>query len=143
MISISNKIFDELLSTIEVIGVEMTINKLREAKSCGALILSDANVELVLNAVVEVIGINKERIISGNDRSDERKMAISICIYCIKSHYYYSYSQLRKIFNKDESALQRYFKQIDNLPAKPKTDFEKKLDLYYKKANSLITQRKK
>jgi hypothetical protein len=143
MISVSSRIFDEIISTIEVIGVEMTIKKLQEAKSCGNLILSDPNIELVLNIVVEVTGVDKERIISGNDRSDERKMAVALSIYSIKNHYYYSYTQLKKVFNKDESALQRYYKHIDKLPAKPKTDFDKKLDSYNKKVNSLINQRKK
>jgi hypothetical protein len=112
--SISTNIFDELIVTVERIGVEKTIKSLQEARS-NILILSDVNVENIINGVTEITGVQKERILHGTDRSDERKMALSLCVFFIKNEFGYSYSDLKKIFNKDEAALYRYYQTIDNL----------------------------
>jgi hypothetical protein len=139
--SISTNIFDELIVTVERIGVDKTIKSLQDARS-NILILSDVNVENIMNAVIDMTGVQKERILHGTDRSDERKIALSLCVYYIKNQFGYSYSDLKKIFNKDESALYRYYQTIDNLPQKPKTDFEKKLSEFCKKLELLITREK-
>jgi hypothetical protein len=139
--SITTNIFDELIVTVERIGVEKTIKSLQDARS-NILILSDINVENIMNAVIDMTGVQKERILHGTDRSDDRKIAVSLCVYYIKNQFGYSYSDLKKIFNKDESALYRYYQTIDNLPQKPKTDFEKKLSEFCKKLQLLITREK-
>ena len=46
MASISTAIFDELLTTVEVIGIESTIKALQEAKS-KSLILQDLDIDFV------------------------------------------------------------------------------------------------
>jgi hypothetical protein len=139
--SISSNIFYELIVTVERIGVDKTIKSLQEARS-NILTLSDMNVENIINAVTEITGVQKERILHGTDRSDERKMAISLCIFFIKNEFGYSYSDLKKIFNKDEAALYRYHQTIDNLPVKPKTEFDKKLSEFSKKLELLIIREK-
>jgi hypothetical protein len=139
--SISTNMFDELIVTVEYIGIEKTIKSLQEARS-KILIISDVNVENIINSVVEITGVQKDRILHGTDRSDERKMAISLCVFYIKNEFYYSYSDLKKIFNKDESALCRYNQSIENIPKNPKTDFDKKLSEYCKKLELLITKQK-
>jgi hypothetical protein len=139
--SISSNIFDELIVTVERIGVDKTIKSLQEARS-NILTLSDMNVENIINAVTEITGVQKERILHGTDRSDERKMAISLCIFFIKNEFGYSYSDLKKIFNKDEAALYRYHQTIDNLPVKPKTEFDIKLSECSKKLELLIIREK-
>jgi hypothetical protein len=139
--SISTNIFDELIVTVERIGVEKTIKSLQDARS-NILILSDINVENIMNAVIDMTGVQKERILHGTDRSDERKIALALCVYYIKNQFGYSYSDLKKIFNKDESALYRYHQTIHNLPQKPKSDFEKKLSEFCKRLQLLITREK-
>lgn len=139
--SISTNIFDELIVTVERIGVEKTIKTLQEARS-NILILSDINVENIINSVTDITGVQRERILHGTDRSDERKMALSLCVFYIKTEFGYSYSDLKKIFNKDEAALYRYHQAIEKLPVKPKTDFDKKLGECSKKLELLITREK-
>jgi len=139
--ALGSSIFDELIVTVVRIGVDKTIKTLQDARS-NILILSDINVDNIINAVTEITGVQKERILHGTDRSDERKMAISLCIFFIKNEFGYSYSDLKKIFNKDEAALYRYYQTIDNLSEKPKTDFDKKLTEYSKKLELLITREK-
>lgn len=139
--SISTIVFDELLTTLEVIGVENTIKTLKEAKT-KSLILGDIDVDFIIKCVYEVTGVLPDRILFGIDRSDERKMALALLVYNVKNQCEYTYPQMKKIFNKDESALWRYYSIIDSLPSIPKTDFDKKLSSYSKKVNILITQRK-
>lgn len=139
--SISNKIFDELMTTVEVIGIERTIKTLQDAKS-NSLILEDLNIEFILNSVTQVTGVSKERILNGNDRNDERKIATALCVYFIKKEFFYSYGDMSKIFNKDESSLSRYNSLIENIPEKPKTELDKNISNYSKKINLLITEKK-
>jgi len=139
--SISTNIFDELIVTVESIGVEKTIKTLQEARA-RILILSDLNVDNIINSVTEITGVSKERILHGTERSDERKMALSLCVFYIKNEFKYSYSDIKKIFNKDESALYRYYCLIEKLPMKPKSQFEKTLNEFRKKLELLITREK-
>jgi hypothetical protein len=139
--SISNQIFDELMTTVEVIGIDRTIKTLQEAKS-KSMILEDLNIEFILNSVNQVTGVSRDRILNGSDRNDERKIAIALCVYFIKKEFFYSYGDMSKIFNKDESSLSRYNSIIENKPEKPKTDFDKNIESYYKKIKLLITEKK-
>lgn len=139
--SISNNIFDELLITVETIGVDKSIRALQEARS-KILILENSSIDSIITYVSQITGVLKERIFHGTDRNDERKMAIALCVYFIKNQYEYSYSDLRKIMGKDESALFRYHKMIENIPEVPKTEFEKKLKEYYKKIEIYIITEK-
>jgi uncharacterized protein YydD (DUF2326 family) len=139
--SISNQIFDELMTTVEVIGIDRTIKTLQEAKA-NSLILEDLNIEFILSCVNLVTSVTKDRILNGNDRNDERKIAIALCVYFIRKEFFYSYGDMSKIFNKDESSLSRYNSLIENRTEKPKTEFDKNIDVYYKKINLLITEKK-
>ena len=144
MKSISTAVFDELLTTIETIGVDRTVKVLKDAK-CENLILEDLNVDFVLKCVSEVTSVSKERILHGNDRNDERKVSVSLAVFFIKNHFSYSLSDLKKIFGKDESALSRYNAVVEKFirsTAKPKTEFDKMLDSHYKRINLLITEKK-
>jgi hypothetical protein len=140
-VSISSRIFDELITTLEVIGIDRTIKSLQEAKS-NSLILEDINIEFIISSVSQTTGVSKERILNGSDRNDERKIAIALCVYFIKNEFFYSYGDMSKIFNKDESTLSRYHSIIENKPEKPKTDFDKNVENYYKKIKLLITEKK-
>jgi hypothetical protein len=81
--SISTNIFDELLVTVESIGVEKTIKRLQEAR-VNKLISDDVNIEFILGIVSQITNVARDRILQGKDRSDERKMATALCVYYIK-----------------------------------------------------------
>lgn len=139
--SISNQIFDELMTTVEVIGIDRTIKTLQEAKA-NILILEDLNIEFMLKCVTQVTSVSRDRILNGTDRSDERKVATALCVYLIKREFFYSYGDMSKIFNKDESSLSRYNSLIENVPDRPKSELDKSIDSYLKKINLLITEKK-
>jgi len=139
--SISSLVFDELLNSIELLGVDNTIKTLKEARS-KKLILGDLNIDFVINSVSEVTGVSKEMILYGTERTDERKIALALCVYYIKNEFSYSYSDLNKIFKKDESGLSKYNSMVQNLPKIPKTEFDKTMFNYSKKLDLIITERK-
>lgn len=139
--SISNQILDELFETVEVIGIERTIKTLQEAKM-SSLLKQDVNIEFILNAVSELTAVPKQKILYGNDRSDDKKIAVAVCVFLIKNEFEYSYSELKKIFNKDQSALCRYYEIIQSVSKKPKTEFEKKIDSVLKQMQLLLTEKK-
>ena len=143
MVSISNLIFDELFSTVESIGVERTIKTLKDAKS-NSLILKDLNIDFIITSSSEVTGVSKERILHGADRNDERKIAIALCVFFIKSELGYSLGEIKRILNKDESALSRYNSLVEKIKdnkAKIKSNFDKQLEDNYRKINLLITEK--
>jgi hypothetical protein len=134
--SITSSIFDELIVTVESIGVDKTIKSLQQART-ALFYNQDVKIDFIINLVVDITGISREVILNGKDKSDERKMATALSVFFIKNKLNYSYKQLSKIFNKDESALFRYYKIVSELK-NPKTDFDKKLSDYHKKLTALI-----
>jgi hypothetical protein len=139
--SISNKILDELITTVEVIGIEKTIKTLQDAKNNG-LIMNDNDIDFILESVSKLTSVSKERIINGNDRNDDRKIALAICVYFIKKQCAYSLNELKNIFNKDASQLSRYNSLVENMSKTPKTQFEKRMEEIVKKMKILLTQKK-
>jgi len=139
--SISMVIFDELFTTIQKVGIDNTVKILQEAKQ-HSLILNDNNIDFILKTVSELTDVEVDRILKGIDRSDERKMAVSLCVYFIKEEYSYSLPDLKKIFNRDVSALSRHYTLVQKRPKVPKTDFDKTLEMNFKKIKLLITEKK-
>ena len=140
-LSISNKIMDELLSAVEVIGIDKTIKTLQDARS-QSLISNNFDIDFIINVVCDITNYRKDKLLVGNERSDDKKIAMALCVYFLKNCFTYSYADIKKLFNKDESALYRYYQMVEERPKKPKTDFDKNLELNYKKVNLIITEKK-
>jgi hypothetical protein len=140
-LSISNLIFDELLTTVEIIGLDKTIKTLQDAKA-QSLISKDLGIDFIINIVCDVTNFRKDRLMVGNERTDEKKIAMSLAVYFLKNTLLYSYGDMKKIFHKDESALYRYCQMVEQRPKKAKTEFDKNLELNYKKINLIITEKK-
>jgi hypothetical protein len=141
-LSISAKIFDELLSTVEVLGVDKTINTLKEAK-LNIKPTDDFNIEFIITSVSSLVGVPRDRILVGSERNDDRKIAISLCVYFIRKEFNYTFYEMKPIFNKGVSSLCKYYTMIDNLPKNPKLDIDKKITEYVKRMNIIITEKKK
>ena len=134
-------LFEELLSCIEVIGVDDTIQTLQDAKS-RSLIKSDFTIEFIINAVADVTSISKDKIINGKDKNDDRKMALALCVHFLKNEFNYSYKDLSPLLKKDTSALSKYNSFVKKLPNESKTEFDKKLESYIKKVKLKIAEKK-
>ena len=136
--SVSSKIFDELFNTIGAIGVDNTLNYLKEAK----LKFNEENdIEYIINTISSVTSVKKERILYGVDRNDDRKIAISLCVFFLKKEYNYSFNDLEKILKKDKSTVCKYFSLVENATNTSKSDLEKKISEHKKKINEIIKER--
>jgi chromosomal replication initiation ATPase DnaA len=122
---ISHILQDQLLQTVAVVGIDNTIKVLKKAQNHNTS--KSKEVDFVIESVAEIVGIEKERILNGNSRTDERKIALAVCIYFLKNKMSYSFDELNIIFNKDESVLSRYNSMIDKMSDKPSNDFDRKL----------------
>jgi len=140
-IAISSLILAELFETVEVIGIEKTIKTLKDAK-LQSLIGQKDEIDMVLTAVSELTEVSKDRILSSYDRTDDRKLAMAVSVFILRSEFDYSYPDLKKIFNKDTAALYRYYEMIEKMPEKPKTEFDKKIDSVLKKIKLFLTKKK-
>ena len=140
-LSISNAIFDELLTTVEIIGLNKTIKTLQDAKA-QSLISKNLDIDNIINIVCEITNYRKDKLLIGNERSDDKKIAMALTVYFLKEILLFSYADIKKLLNKDESALYRYYQMVHERPKKPKTDFDKNLELNYKKINLIITEKK-
>jgi hypothetical protein len=134
-------LFEELLSCIEVIGVEDTIKTLQDVKS-RSLIKSDLTIDFIINIVADVTSLSRDRIINGKDKNDERKMALALCVHFLKNEFNYSYKDLSPLLKKDTSALSKYNSYVKKLPSESKTNFDKKLESYIKKIKLKIAEKK-
>lgn len=137
----ANKILDELFITVESVGINTTIKALKFARENG---VEDTKANYIINLISSITNVPTDRILSGTDRTDERKISLSLSIYFIKEHCDYSYPQLKKIFMKDLSALHKYYSLVEKLiKENPKTEFEKSLILNYKKVNLALQKNDK
>ena len=139
--SISSAIFDELLTTVEIIGVDKTIRTLQDAKA-HSLISKNLDIDNIINIVCEITNYSKDKLLIGNERSDIKKIAMALTVYFLKEILVYSYSDIKKVLNKDESALYRYYQMVNDRPKKANTPFDKNLELNFKKVNLIITEKK-
>ena len=84
VLSISNQIFDELLSAIEIIGLDKTIKTLQDAKA-HSLISKDLGIDFILTLVCDTTNFRKDKLLVGNERSDDKKIAMSLAVYFLKN----------------------------------------------------------
>jgi hypothetical protein len=72
-------------------------------------------------------------IIDGTQKTDERKIAVSLSVYFIKEYCDLSLREMKAILKKDESSMSRYFRFAMNIIKKTnhKTEVEKKFMQHY------------
>ena len=135
---ISIHVFSELLKTVELLKIDGTIKCLQDARLS---VIKSANVEsdFFINKVSEITGTPVDVIMNGRDKTDERKIALSLCVFYIKEAYSCSLSDLSKVFNKDKAALSRYYNNAASVNIKrPKGDFNEKMAKYMTSLNLIF-----
>jgi len=138
--NIGSEVMGELFKTIECITVDGTLTALRNAQK-SSLILNDAKVEFILKCVSNVTSVRREVILNGTDRNDDRKIAICLSMYFIKTYTSLKLNEdLKKVFGKDVSLISRNLKIVKEIPAKPKTDFDKTMASHFKEIEKLINK---
>jgi len=135
-------LLSEVFRSVEIMGVQSTVKCLQDARF-NSMTLNDKRIEYILKEVSVETGVKIERIINGTDKTDERKIAVALCVFFIKRELHHSYSDMKKILKKDEAALSRYFTMVKNVDLEnPRGYFDEALSLKIKKLNLVITERK-
>ena len=107
-------LIQELLKSVEVLGVDATTNVLKIARS-NTLTLQDKRVEFVLKMVSSHYLQSIEDIINSHNKSYKRMMALKFSIYYLYEVFDFSFSDLKMFFKRDKSLLSRSTKEIKEL----------------------------
>jgi hypothetical protein len=107
-------LIQELLKSVEVLGVDATTNALKIARS-NTLSLSDKRVEFVLKMVSDHYVKTIDDIINSHSKSTGRIFALKFAIYYLYEVFDFSFGDLKMIFKRDKSLLSRSTKDIKML----------------------------
>lgn len=107
-------LIQELLKSVEVLGVDETTNILKIARS-NTLTLQDKRVEFVLKMVSSHYLQSIEDIINSHNKSYKRMMALKFSIYYLYEVFDFSFTDLKLFFKRDKSLLSRSTKEIKEL----------------------------
>jgi hypothetical protein len=107
-------LIQELLKSVEVLGVDATTNALKVARS-NTLTLQDKRVEFVLKMVSTQYSQTIEDIINSHNKSYKRMLALKFSIYYLYEVFDFSFGDLKMIFKRDKSLLSRSTKEIKEM----------------------------
>lgn len=107
-------LIQELLKSVEVLGVDATTNALKIARS-NTLTLQDKRVEFVLKMVSDYYIKSIEDIINSHSKSTKRIFALKFAIYYLYEVFGFSFGELKMIFKRDKSLLSRSTKEIKEI----------------------------
>lgn len=111
MKSTETNLIQELLKSVEVLGVDATTNALKIARS-NSLTLQDKRVEFVLNMVSTSYMLPIEEIINSHSKSNRRVLALKFSIYYLYDVFKISFGDLKMVFKRDKSLLSRSAKEM-------------------------------
>jgi hypothetical protein len=79
-------IFQELHHTVSLLGVKNTITELQKLRYKKYFNTDDEIMNCIIDAVCENINIEKEEVLNGKKRFDEKKIAIGLIAYILKNN---------------------------------------------------------
>ena len=133
----SKELLNVVFKCVEEIGLEDTLLAIEKGRK---IIVNekhinsiDYKVANILQKISEVTTIPIQTIIYGSEKTDERKIAVSLSVYFIKEYCDLSLREMKAILKKDESSMSRYFRFAMNIIKKTnhKTEVEKKFMQHY------------
>lgn len=104
-------LIEELLKSVETLGVEGTTNALKTARS-KSITLEDKRVEFVLNMVSNHYNLPIEEIINSHTKSTKRMLALKFAIYYLYDVFDISFGDLKLVFKRHKSLLSRSAKEM-------------------------------
>jgi len=123
----ANRLVEELLKAIDVIGLDKTIDTLEYAQTTGVdhiLILQ----EFIIKTSCDAFSITRAKLLCG--KSDRNKTnAIATSSYFLSNHLGYSQAKISSVVKKDNSVISKYIKRINNLDTHHLADQEMLLTL--------------
>jgi hypothetical protein len=118
-------LIQELLKSVEVLGVDTTTHVLRVARS-NALTLEDKRIEFVMKMVSTHYTKSIDEIINSHSKSQKRIYALKFAIYYLYDVFKFSFGDLKIFFKRDKSLLSRSAQEIRDLQDKDSLNTTKK-----------------
>jgi hypothetical protein len=113
-------ILEELVLTIDKIGIEKTLEIIKNSRNLAKdkdLILQEFIIESVCNA----FSISKRELLKGKSSLDKTN-ALAICSVELKGHLGYSQGRIASILKKHDSVVSKYIKKITYLDSNHQED---------------------
>ena len=118
----STTLVEELLKTIERVGIRKTIERLKETTHQ----LNSVQVlqEFIINKGCYNFAISKHLLLNGRKNLNNRTNALGVCCLLISRYCKIPQTEIAKIVRKDNSNVNKYIKKFGNLDPNFKEDLK-------------------
>ena len=113
-------ILEELVLTIDKIGIEKTLEIIKNSRNLAKdkdIILQ----EFIIESVCNVFSMSKRELLKGKSSLDKTN-ALAICSVELKGHLGYSQGRIASILKKHDSVVSKYIKKITYLDSNHQED---------------------
>ncbi len=117
----SQKLINELLHTIDKIGIRETIQALRRKQEDMHNNIPELQIHII-NTTCNEFGIKEEILLHGRDKSEARYNAIGVCAFLLYHHLGMTQTKISMLLKKDISTISRHLKRLQNLDKKYKNE---------------------
>ena len=118
----STALIEELLKTIDRVGIKSTIESLKETQN-----ILDGNQILQKYILIETckeFNVAQNTLLSGRKNTPNRTNAIGVSSILLKRYCKITQSEIGLILRKDVSNINKYLKKFNNLDSKFKSDID-------------------
>ena len=132
----SSQLIEELLKTIDEVGLEKTISTLQITRQSTDT--DEVLQEFIIVSACKEFGIKKQELLTGTSYTAQRKHALGVTALLLKANCNISQTQIGLLIRKDNSNISKYIKTYSNLDVKFKSDRD--VIIKIEKLSALIKQ---
>lgn len=133
----SQRLINELLNTIDRIGIKETIQALRRKQNDIENNIPELQIHII-DCCCNQFGIQENKLLYGRDKSEARYNAIGVSAYFLNKHLGLTQTKISLLLKKDISTISRHIKRLHNLNMKYEN--ERQLDLIIKDLDKKIKE---
>ena len=118
----STELIEELLKTIDRVGLKKTIQRLRDTTNQ----INEIEVlqEFIIEKTCNVFQISRQTLLTGRENTPNRTKAIGVCSVLLPNHCKIPQRKIASVMRKDTSNINKYIKKYENLDPNFKYDLE-------------------
>ena len=118
----STELIEELLKTIDRVGLKKTIQRLRDTTNQ----INEIEVlqEFIIEKTCNVFQISRQTLLTGRENTPNRTKAIGVCSVLLSNHCKIPQRKIASVMRKDTSNINKYIKKYENLDPNFKYDLE-------------------
>lgn len=122
-------LFQELLNTIESIGVDETTKALSIARR-ETLSLQDKRIDFLVKCICESFNVATDEVFTSKDRNTNRLFAFKFIVYYLYESFDFSYPEIALITKKDVAWVYRKAKELEEIKKDKKSSLQKKFQKF-------------